>query len=238
MPRIISSAPLTTYLSPASRLTRTLCGLTEYMNQPDFDIVYVLSNSAMPGLVKIGRTTHDDPQARLSQLYTTGVPVPFDIEYACRVPNATEVERALHAAFAPQRINPRREFFEIDPDHAIAILKLLNVEDATSDFESQNDDIDPSDKDSAKRLRSRRPSINFDEMGIPTGSALHFDQTNDVVTVVAAKKVQMIDGEPTSLTAVTRELLGLDYNVQPTKYWSFDGTNLRSIWEHTYSNPD
>ena len=123
------------------------------MNQPDLDIVYVLSNSAMPGLVKIGRTAHDDPQARLSQLYTTGVPVPFDIEYACRVPNATEVERALHAAFAPQRINPRREFFEIDPDQAIAILKLLNVEDATSDFCLLYTSPSPRD-----RTRSRMPS--------------------------------------------------------------------------------
>ncbi|MEI6343800.1 MAG: GIY-YIG nuclease family protein [Verrucomicrobiota bacterium] len=29
--------------------------------------------------------------------------------------NPDEVERALHIAFAPQRINPKREFFQIDP---------------------------------------------------------------------------------------------------------------------------
>ncbi|MEM6449809.1 MAG: hypothetical protein AAF703_05795 [Cyanobacteria bacterium P01_D01_bin.105] len=33
----------------------------------------------MSGVVKIGKTAHDDPATRASQLYTTGVPVPFDI---------------------------------------------------------------------------------------------------------------------------------------------------------------
>ena len=101
-------------------------------NQP-LSVVYVLSNPAMPGLVKIGRTSQDDHLDRVSQLYTTGVPVPFEVEYACRVPNPVDVESALHRAFAPQRINPRREFFEIEPDQAIAILRLLNVEDVTEE---------------------------------------------------------------------------------------------------------
>ena len=78
-------------------------------------IVYVLTNSAMPGLVKIGYTAQDDANSRIAQLYTTGVPVPFTIEYACKVQNAEEVEKALHVAFGPNRINPRREFF---PDRA------------------------------------------------------------------------------------------------------------------------
>ena len=41
-------------------------------------IVYVLTNAAMPGLVKIGKTAQKDLNKRLEQLYGTGVPVPFD----------------------------------------------------------------------------------------------------------------------------------------------------------------
>ena len=130
------------------------------MSSEEFDTVYVLTNSAMPGLVKIGKTTKDDPHTRVSQLYSTGVAVPFDIEYACRIPNAAEVERALHRAFAPQRVNPRREFFEIDPDQAIAILKLLHVEDVTIEVDRDEESPVSTDRDSANRLRSRRPSIN------------------------------------------------------------------------------
>ncbi len=77
-------------------------------------IVNVLTHP-MPGVVKIGRTDNQDANNRIGQHYTTGVPVPFTLEYACKVKNPDEVERALHIAFAPQRINPKREFFQIDP---------------------------------------------------------------------------------------------------------------------------
>lgn len=47
-------------------------------------IVYVLTNPAVPGLVKIGYTIQEDANARIGQLYTTGVPVPFKLEFACK----------------------------------------------------------------------------------------------------------------------------------------------------------
>lgn len=74
----------------------------------DLKIVYVVTNPAMPGLVKIGYTTHNDANTRIGQLYTTGVPVPFELEFACKVKNAEKVEKALHIAFSPYRINPKR----------------------------------------------------------------------------------------------------------------------------------
>ena len=42
------------------------------------NIVYALTNAAMPGIVKIGMTDRDDIRRRMSDLYTTGVPLPFD----------------------------------------------------------------------------------------------------------------------------------------------------------------
>ena len=44
-------------------------------------IVYVLTNPAMTGIVKIGKTTRG-MSARLSELYSTGVPLPFECAYA------------------------------------------------------------------------------------------------------------------------------------------------------------
>ena len=41
-------------------------------------IVYVLTNESMPGLVKIGMTDDTDPSARMGQLFSTGVPLPFE----------------------------------------------------------------------------------------------------------------------------------------------------------------
>jgi len=201
-------------------------------------VVYVLSNPAMPGLVKIGRTSQEDHLVRVSQLYTTGVPVPFEVEYACRVPNPAEVESALHRAFAPQRINPRREFFEIEPDQAIAILRLLNVEDVTEEVKSDSEGINDQDRESASRLKSRRPSLNFEEMGIPIGSEIESIPDGDTAIVVEPKKVRFRDSDPVSLTAATRDLLGLTYSVAPCSHWTFQGRNLSEIHKETYPVSD
>ena len=47
-------------------------------------IVYILTNEAMPGYVKIGRTD-GDLASRVRQPDSTGVPLPFEVFYAARV---------------------------------------------------------------------------------------------------------------------------------------------------------
>ena len=97
-------------------------------------IVYVLTNEAMPGLVKISITDDADLSAGMGPLFSDGV---FEVVYACRVENALEVERSLHVAFETQRINPTREFFRIDPGQAVAILRLLDRPDVTEELASE-----------------------------------------------------------------------------------------------------
>jgi hypothetical protein len=46
-------------------------------------IVYISTNPVMPGVVKIGKTDQADVIGRAKELFTTGVPVPFDCVYAC-----------------------------------------------------------------------------------------------------------------------------------------------------------
>jgi hypothetical protein len=197
------------------------------------NMVYVLSNPAMPGLVKIGRTYGEDASTRIAQLYSTGVPVPFKLEFACRVSNADEVEQALHIAFAPARVNPRREFFRIEPDQAIAILRLLHTEDATGEVAAQPTDVDEQSLAAAEQLRKRRPNLNFEEMGIPVGSELKSTHNDAVATVVGPRKVRLGD-EELSLTAATRQVLQLDYSVQPGPHWTYNGKLIRDLYEETY----
>ena len=198
-------------------------------------IVYILTNPAMPGLVKIGRTSNEDANIRIGQLYTTGVPVPFTIEYACKVGNPDEVEQALHIAFAPQRINPKREFFRIEAEQAIVILRLLNTEDATQEISAQTSSIDPESAQAAVALKSRRPNMNFTEMGIPDGSVLHSLDSDEIAIVVAPRRVRFRD-EEMSLTAATRLLFVLDYSVQPTPHWTYEGRSLLDLYNETYTD--
>ncbi|TGE25604.1 GIY-YIG nuclease family protein [Hymenobacter aquaticus] len=200
-------------------------------------VVYVLSNPAMPGLIKIGRTNHDNAKTRIDQLYTTGVPVPFTLEFVCKVPNSEEVEKALHTAFAPYRVNPKREFFSIDANQAIAILKLLHVQDATPEIESQPSTLDQSEIDAGAQLKRKRPNLNFEEMQIPIGAILTCSANLASAKVTASRKVDF-NGEEMSLTAATRQALGIDYSVAPCPYWIFDGRSLSDIYAETYGQSE
>lgn len=94
--------------------------------EPRLQIVYILTNPSMPGLVKIGRTTN--LEARIASLSSsTSVPEAFEVAYAAYVEDASFVERAMHAAFSLHRM-PGREFFRLPVANAIAALSLAEVE--------------------------------------------------------------------------------------------------------------
>jgi hypothetical protein len=89
------------------------------MNQ----IIYILTNEAMPRYVKISKTSTSLEQRIRELSASTSVPIPFTCFYACTVKDMAFVERQLHDAFDNNRINPRREFFQIAPERVIAALK-------------------------------------------------------------------------------------------------------------------
>jgi hypothetical protein len=201
----------------------------------ELEIVYVLTNPAMPSLVKIGRTSGQDANVRIGQLYTTGVPVPFKLEYACKVPNPVEVEQAMHIAFGPHRVNPKREFFRIEPEQAIAILRLLHTEDATEEVEAQPGALDEQSIAAGEQLTKRRPNLNFVEMGIPIGSELKSTHNDTTVTVSGPRKIWLGE-EEMSLTAATQQVLQLAYSVAPGPHWTYQGKLIRDMYEETYGD--
>lgn len=201
-------------------------------------IVYALTNSAMPGLVKIGKTTQTDISLRMGQLYSTGVPVPFECVYAVQVDDCTKVESALHVAFGPDRINPNREFFKIDPEQAIAVLKLLGPNDATEEVRKElNENVSQAEKDSGNKLK-KRPNMDFHEMGIFDGAVLNFVDDEGVAVIVQGPKKVIYEGITMSLTAATRQILGLDYSIQPSPKWKYQGRLLKDIYEEYYSDEE
>ena len=77
--------------------------------------------------------------------------------------------------------------------------------------------------------------MNFVEMGIPIGSQLDSIHRELVAIVLSPKKV-LFDNQEISLTAATRQVLGLEYNVQPSPHWTFQGKHLSDIYHDTYEN--
>jgi len=168
---------------------------------------------------------------------TTGVPVPFECVYAIEVSDCTRVESALHIAFGPSRINPNREFFKIDTEQAIAVLKLLDGHEVTPQVNAQlNSTVSQVEKDSAQKMK-KRPNLNFTEMGIPIGAKLVFKDEQTSVEVVEDRKISL-NGTLMSLTAATREIMKLDYSIQPSPHWTYQGKSLRNYYEETYGTDE
>jgi hypothetical protein len=57
--------------------------------------LYILSNPAIPNLLKIGYTKRTVVQ-RIEELMTTGVPGAFEIEFFAEVEHARQLERDIH----------------------------------------------------------------------------------------------------------------------------------------------
>ncbi|WP_419930301.1 GIY-YIG nuclease family protein [Candidatus Poriferisocius sp.] len=212
--------------------------------------VYVAVNPAFPEYVKIGKTTKGDPQTRISNLFTTSVPVPFELLYAAALKDPgdlAKVETALHRAFAPSRVHPRREFFEIEPKQAIAVLRLIDADVTDRAKQEVESDVLEDDRVAVARVQ-RRPTLNFSELGLMPDSVLIFDRDETVkIQVLDERFVELIDlppdaypnialdHGPTHLSPLTRELLGLERNVAPSRYWNvLDGRSLLDLYEEVH----
>lgn len=204
----------------------------------ELGIVYVLTNRSMPGLVKIGMTTRKDMDARMKELYTTGVPVPFECDYACLVKSkdCEKIEKALHKAFEDKRINPNREFFEIKPSQAIAILELFNKGEITEEVKEEiENDLDSSDKIAKENVRKKRPTLNYFEMGLHKGDILTYNLNPMITVTIHSAKEVIYNGIVQSLTAVTKSILKTSKPLHPTPKWSYEGRSLSDIYNETYS---
>jgi len=76
-------------------------------------IVCILTNDALPGYIKIGRTDTSVTQ-RMSELERTPVPLPFQHFYSARVDDYARVKHILHQEFGDSRVRASRERLRTD----------------------------------------------------------------------------------------------------------------------------
>ena len=84
--------------------------------------IYIMSNPAHPGLLKIGQTSKD-PLVRRKELSTTGVPEEFVIEYQALVSDYRRQEKYIHQKLSKVRHSDRKEFFSISVPDAINVIR-------------------------------------------------------------------------------------------------------------------
>lgn len=193
------------------------------------EIVYILTNEAMPGLVKVGKT-NSDLAARIRQLFTSGVPLPFEVFYACEVSSATFVEAQLHDAFGDHRVGRNREFFRIAPERVQAALRLAQIREVKVGEEVFETPEDKADVEAAKRRSRFRLSM----IGIKPGTVLQLARNPAITctTVDETNKVRFED-VTTSLSDAAIEALhkiGIDWPAASGPWeWTYEGRRLDEI---------
>lgn len=190
------------------------------------DIIYILINEAMPGLAKIGLTT-DSVESRIAQLSThTGVPLPFECYFAAEVKDCTKLEKTLHQLFSENRVNPKREFFKVDPEKIVLAISIGEFKEITPGVA----EIDKEEQQALEKAKARRPRIKLDALGIKAGDVLTCSRDETITaTVVDGGKVNF-QGEIISLSAAALKALhSLGYSTPAasgSEYWMFDGELL------------
>ena len=195
-------------------------------DQPKRGIVYILTNAAMEGYIKIGRTsgeTPDDVVRRVQQLDGTNLPRPFDCLFAAVVDNCDSVERSLHEVFADRRVRSNREFFEGVPvASAIAALKMVAIADATPKprhLETENGKV-------VEERPPRLPPFRFSLARIPIGAPIHWYNDLAITCEVVSDRGVIYNGRETSLSAAAQEILGWDWSPAGPQYWIYEGETL------------
>lgn len=94
--------------------------------------LYIAATPAMPNCCKLGCTRRLNPLKRIAELSSASVPYPFVCYGLVFSDDVFELERRIHEYFDAQRTNREnrhKEFFNITPGQAIAVLKnIMGVE--------------------------------------------------------------------------------------------------------------
>lgn len=192
------------------------------------EIVYVLTNEAMPGLIKIGKTNGDLAE-RIRGLFQTGVPLAFDLFFACEVRDAAFAERQLHEAFGDHRLSKNREFFRLAPERARAALYLAMTKEIKLDDQIYPTKEDKADVEAAKR----RTRFQFSIIGLQPGTELKLYRDPNITckTLDDTNQVEF-RGERASLSDAATQVLkemGYQGGFSGPWEWSYEGKRLDEI---------
>ena len=191
------------------------------------EIIYILTNEKMPGLVKIGMTRNESVEKRIKDLSApSGVPIPFECHFAAEVKNAGKTERILHQLFSEHRVNQKREFFEVAPEKVVLALTLGDFTEVTPG----QTEVDPEEVIAIERAKTPRSRINLTSLGIYPSAVLCFSRDESITaTVIEGNKIEF-EGRPFSLSpAALLVLQNMGYkstSVSGSDYWMYEGETL------------
>ena len=208
------------------------------MSKNDPGYVYILTNpSFREDRVKIGKSSRP-VDVRSKELDNTAVPLPFEIYATMKTVKFNEVEKVVHKTIdrlTDLRIRQNREFFNIEPQRALDILRDLatTIDDAEVLLYENNEPIREKEKKIEERHEERRARFKFSMCGIKIGELVTFDPTGLVVKVASDDSVEY-EGRIYKLSPFVGTFMPEDRRnksgaYQGAKYFSYNGKILDNI---------
>jgi hypothetical protein len=199
-------------------------------------IVYILTNEAMPGVIKIGVT--DNLDRRVKELDGTSTPLPFECYYAVEVEDAYSIEKKIHHGLDDKRVRNNREFFYSSPEQAKSLLQIAELMGGKEVTPKGEIVESVQDSDALKKAKKRSVRIEyFTLLNIAPGETLTFAKDSSITcTVHDNRKIKFRD-EVTTLSASALMLLNeMGYSltaVQGANSWYYRGKSLVDLlYEH------
>ncbi len=206
--------------------------------------IYILTNPSYPDLVKIGYT--QNLKQRLNELNRSEcIPYSFRL-YASYEVETKLADKQLHLLI--DKINPdlrivninkgkkrTREFFEMAPEDAYALLKAMAEIHGCKDKlklykKSEEDKRQENEANEAREKAKRRDPLSFDMIGIEPGEEICYINDPTIKATVISNRKVLFEGEETYLSPIAQKLEGKD-SLQGSKFFTYHGKRLTELRE-------
>jgi len=220
------------------------------MSDTEKGYVYILTNpSFREDWVKIGKSNRP-VNIRSKELDNTAVPLPFEIFATIETVKYNEVEKLVHKtidSLTDLRIRQNREFFNVAPQMALDIFKViaLTIDDAVVVEYRDNKPILPTspaphqDGTSRHQIRKR---FKFSMVDIKIGEVVHFAPTGIEVKVASDDSVEykgcIYKLSPFVRTFMPKNLRNNSGAYQGAKYFTYKGKILDHLRKECEQNKE
>ena len=174
--------------------------------------IYIMTNPAYPGYVKIGATNRPVEERRVELSSQTGVMFDFEI-YATYETSSdlttegkgklkdTKLHHLIDKLNPNLRANQKREFYKMKPEEALVLLMAI------AEIAGNTDKIVKyAEDDNNEDEKTRRSHFSFAAARIPVESELTFTENPDIKVKILNDRQIEYEGKKTSVSDLAKTL--------------------------------
>ena len=205
--------------------------------------IYILSNPALEGFVKIGYASDGNLASRLRNL-NTAVPYRFRVCALYETDSDVPSDKIIHAlidAIDPElHVNAidedgkpyTSEFYKMSPEDACALLGYIAKVSGTESRLTINSPTpherreEEEAEEAREQLHNRKGNLRFSLIGLNPGDEVQFKNNPAISATICDDAHVVYEGEEYSLSKLAQKLTGTDSSLRGPAYFTYDGEPL------------